>query len=185
MEEEDNVIDEDKNCVIVDGCHLCCSPFEAFQDDLTADEILAQAQDAAKEAREELTLRKPNSKVRWEFAVPKYIFYRGGITVPSQFPPSYNFPDFLLLSKHWLPIEYHIHIWQVSPQLSCGDTCQIEKLLKIRKNPVSGDCALFSLWTCVESMCHLFIHCLVIVRSGDFYSQTFTKPTFRIGNWFT
>ena len=22
-------------------------------------------------------------------------------------------------------IEYHVHIWQVLPQLSCGDTCQI------------------------------------------------------------
>ena len=24
-----------------------------------------------------------------------------------------------------LAIEYHVHIWQVLPQLSCGDTCQI------------------------------------------------------------
>ena len=24
-----------------------------------------------------------------------------------------------------LAIEYHVHIWQVSLQLSCGDTCQI------------------------------------------------------------
>ena len=24
-----------------------------------------------------------------------------------------------------LAIEYHVHIWQVSPQLSCGDACQI------------------------------------------------------------
>ena len=24
-----------------------------------------------------------------------------------------------------LPIEYHVHIWQVSPQLSCGDSCLI------------------------------------------------------------
>ena len=29
------------------------------------------------------------------------------------------------LSRHSLPIGYHFHIWQVSPQLSCGDTCQI------------------------------------------------------------
>ena len=27
--------------------------------------------------------------------------------------------------KNWLPIEYHVHIWQVSPQLSCGDTWQV------------------------------------------------------------
>ena len=24
-----------------------------------------------------------------------------------------------------LAIEYHVHIWQVSQQLSCGDICQI------------------------------------------------------------
>ena len=24
-----------------------------------------------------------------------------------------------------LDIEYHVYIWQVSPQLSCGDSCQI------------------------------------------------------------
>ena len=27
--------------------------------------------------------------------------------------------------KHWWPIEYHIHIWQVSPQFSSYDTCLI------------------------------------------------------------
>ena len=27
--------------------------------------------------------------------------------------------------KHWLPIKYHIHIWQGSTQLCCGDPCQI------------------------------------------------------------
>ncbi|XP_041376068.1 bromodomain-containing protein 7-like [Gigantopelta aegis] len=37
----------------------CLSRFEAVPDNLTADEILAQAQAAAKEAKEELTLRKP------------------------------------------------------------------------------------------------------------------------------
>ena len=36
-------------------------------------------------------------------------------------------PDFSRLSKHWLPIEYHVHIWQVSPQLNCCDTRQIWK----------------------------------------------------------
>ena len=29
------------------------------------------------------------------------------------------------LSKHWLPVDYHIHIWQVSLHLSCNDTCLI------------------------------------------------------------
>ena len=29
------------------------------------------------------------------------------------------------MSKQTLAIEYHVYIWQVLPQLSCGDTCQI------------------------------------------------------------
>ena len=29
------------------------------------------------------------------------------------------------LTKPWLLIDYHILIWQVLPQLSCGNTCQI------------------------------------------------------------
>ena len=43
----------------------------------------------------------------------------------SQFPPFRYFPNFSSLSKHTLTVEYRIYIWQVSPQLSCGDTCQI------------------------------------------------------------
>ena len=33
--------------------------------------------------------------------------------------------------QHWLSNQYHIYIWLVTPQLSCGDTCQIWKWLKI------------------------------------------------------
>ena len=43
----------------------------------------------------------------------------------SQFPPFRYFPNFSSLSKHTLTVKYRIYIWQVSPQLSCGDTCQI------------------------------------------------------------
>ena len=43
----------------------------------------------------------------------------------SQFSPFRYFPHFPLLSKKALAIEYRVYIWQVSPQLSCGDTCQI------------------------------------------------------------
>ena len=43
----------------------------------------------------------------------------------SQFSPLRYFPDFSALSKHTLDTEYHVCIWQVSPQLSCGDTCHI------------------------------------------------------------
>lgn len=40
-----------------------CRKFEAIMDDMSPEEILAQAQAAAREAAVELTLRKPNSKV--------------------------------------------------------------------------------------------------------------------------
>ena len=43
----------------------------------------------------------------------------------SQFPPFHYFPKFSSLPKHTLTVKYRIYIWQVSPQLSCGDTCQI------------------------------------------------------------
>ena len=43
----------------------------------------------------------------------------------SQFSPFRYFPHFPLLSKQTLAVEYHVYIWQVSPQFSCGDTCQI------------------------------------------------------------
>ena len=43
----------------------------------------------------------------------------------SQFLPLRYFPDFSALSKQPLAIENHIYIWQVSPQLGCGGTCQI------------------------------------------------------------
>ena len=43
----------------------------------------------------------------------------------SQFSPFRYFPNFSALLKHILPTWYHVYIWQVSPQLSCGDTCQI------------------------------------------------------------
>ena len=43
----------------------------------------------------------------------------------GRFSPFRYFPHFSLLSKQTLALEYHVYIWQVSPQLSCGDTCQI------------------------------------------------------------
>ena len=43
----------------------------------------------------------------------------------SQFPPFRYIPNFSVSQKHALAIEYHVYICQVSPQLSCGDTCHI------------------------------------------------------------
>ena len=56
------------------------------------------------------------------------IFNVQGWGLRSPFPPFPDFPSicFLELSKiNWLLIECHIHIWQVSLQLCCSDTCQI------------------------------------------------------------
>ena len=43
----------------------------------------------------------------------------------SQFPPFRYFSNFSPLSKPSLYVKYRVYIWQVSPQLSCGDACQI------------------------------------------------------------
>ena len=43
----------------------------------------------------------------------------------SQFPPFRYFFHIPSLSKQTLAIGYQVYIWQVSPQLSCSDTCQI------------------------------------------------------------
>ena len=47
-----------------------------------------------------------------------------GVTKPSSSIP-FPFPYFSWMWKYTLAIEYHINIWQVAPQLSCGDTCQM------------------------------------------------------------
>ena len=53
-----------------------------------------------------------------------YFIHPGvGITKPVSSLPLFSL--FSEWSKHQLPIEYHVHIWQMSPQLSRGDTCQI------------------------------------------------------------
>ena len=48
---------------------------------------------------------------------------RVGVTKPISSVPLFS--QIFSLSKHTLTVEYCVYIWQVSPQLSCGDTCQI------------------------------------------------------------
>ena len=43
----------------------------------------------------------------------------------NQFTPFRYFLNLSAFSKQPLAIEYHVYIWQLSPQLSCGDTSQI------------------------------------------------------------
>ena len=42
-----------------------------------------------------------------------------------RFPPFHYFPNFSTSPNYMLAIEYHVQIWQVSPQFSCGDICPI------------------------------------------------------------
>ena len=56
---------------------LSLSRFEAFPDRLTPEQILAQAQDAAKDAKEQLSIKKPNTKVFGKKYVCKYIQHSG------------------------------------------------------------------------------------------------------------
>ena len=51
----------------------------------------------------------------------------------SQFPPFHYFPNFSASPKYTWVIAYHVNIWQVSPQLSCSDTCQISMLCKLEQ----------------------------------------------------
>ena len=48
-----------------------------------------------------------------------------------QFPTFCNFPNVSESPEHALAIEYHVYIWQMSPKLSYGDTCQIWMWLKV------------------------------------------------------
>ena len=49
----------------------------------------------------------------------------------TQFSSFIYSPYFLESSKHWLPAEYPVHIWQLSPQLSCGDTCRLRTCFEV------------------------------------------------------
>ena len=103
--------------------------------------------------------------------------------------------------KYMLDYLHHIHIWLVSPQLSCGNTCQIWTWYTIANmyfgdpenngteeiglvTPTPGPVVLFSAankwipYTCVWSMFHPFIHSLGPLhssahwgRNGRFFSR--------------
>ena len=79
----------------------------------------------------------------------------------SQFSPFRYFPNFSDYWKHWLPVWHHVHIWQVSPQLSCVDTWQIWKRLKV-----------FNLYFCW----------IEISSNGDVNKRSFSNPHY-INQW--
>ena len=56
-----------------------------------------------------------------------------GWGLQSQFPSFGYFHNFSVTPKHTLSVEHHVHIWQVSPQLRCADTCQLWMWLKSKQ----------------------------------------------------
>ena len=65
------------------------------------------------------------NRIQWYISSSTLTHLPQGWGLLSQFPPFRYFPNFSALSKQTLAFEYHVYIWQVSPQLSCGDICQI------------------------------------------------------------
>ena len=73
----------------------------------------------------------------------------------SQFSPFRYFPIFYEWWKQWLPEWYQVHIWQVSPQLSCGDTWKI--------------------WTCLK-VSNLYCYWIIISRNGEINALVAPTP---------
>ena len=62
--------------------------------------------------------------VSWLQAV-RALSHHQGWGLLNQFLPFRYLPHFSAPPKYMLAFEYHVNIWQVSPQHSCGDNCQI------------------------------------------------------------
>ena len=76
-----------------------------------------------------------------------------GVTKPI-FSIPLLFP-FFKITKHWLPVWYHVNIWQRSPQLSSGDTCQIWTWLKVS---------------------NIYLPYIKISRYGEINERSFSNP---------
>ena len=73
----------------------------------------------------------------------------------SQVCPFRYFSIFSEWWKQWLPEWYQVHIWQVSPQLSCGDTWQIWTWLKVS---------------------NLYFYWIIISRNEEINEWSFSNP---------
>ena len=91
--------------------------------------------------------------------------------LPRQYLLFYHFPNFSALLKHTLTIEYHVNIWQMSPQLSCGGNCQIYRQM--------GE-----LWTLFQFECSLHLtHDMVAEMDGNISWVLFCITIFYIRIW--
>ena len=81
--------------------------------------------------------------------------HQQGWRLLNQFP-GFLYSHFSILSKHWSGIEYHGHIWHMSPTLSCGDICQI--CLWLEENEMQ-------------------FHNIISIRCGEINQRIFSNPT--------
>ena len=70
-------------------------------------------------------LKKKKPPFNFLLSIELFLKQDVGWGLLSQFPLFRYFPNFSSLSKNTLTVTYSVYIWQVLPQLSCGDTCQI------------------------------------------------------------
>ena len=74
--------------------------------------------------------------VRWYWKIPETLVYvahysqsishKSGVGVTKDFLLLFLKAKFLFLQKYMLDSLYRIQVWQVSPELSCSNTCQIQ-----------------------------------------------------------
>ena len=115
-----------------------------------------------------LVARRQNRLFEWIFSLLitwKYLTHCGlvmpntdidlGWGLLSQFSPFRYFPNFSEWWKQWLPEWYQVHIWQVSPQLCCGDTWQIWTSLKVS---------------------NIYFCKIKIFRNGEINERSFSNP---------
>ena len=97
-----------------------------------------------------------NIRRNWESADTLWGIYGWGSPLPLF---SYFFFRFWI---HTLAIGFHVHIWQVSPHLSCFDTCQIWMWLKRFKMFFAVD---------ILSIKYLGTNCSAIIKIQYFNSR--------------
>ena len=90
---------------------------------------------------------------------------RVGVTKPTSVRADRNnryFPNFTASFKHTLVVACQVYIWQLSPQLGCGDTSQIW---------ISFNESNIYLWK-IENFAY-----------GEINEQSFSNPHSRFHNW--
>ena len=89
-----------------------------------------------------------SSLIGWAHTQNDPCWSRVGVTMSVSSIPLF-FPFFWII-KNRLPYQYHIHIWQLSLQLSCSDSCQI--WMWSNQYPVKQECPQMEKFSIVPSV---------------------------------